>query len=178
MNHTDHVSLIKKGVTPGGVWADLGSGDGAFTLALRDVAGADVEIYSIDQDGYRLKRQKEAFDFMFPDSNIHYLEQDFTSALELPQLDGIIMANSLHYVKDQTSYLQSLQNYLKPEAHLILIEYNASLEEGNQWVPYPISFEWFQKLAQEAGFTPPTYLHGVPSQFLHEIYAAVTHIKV
>ena len=35
MNHRDHVNLLRRGVPePGGVWADLGSGAGAFTLAL------------------------------------------------------------------------------------------------------------------------------------------------
>ncbi|MGH7203537.1 MAG: class I SAM-dependent methyltransferase [Candidatus Levyibacteriota bacterium] len=175
MNHTDHVMLIKKGITPGGMWADLGSGDGAFTLALRDVAGADIEIYSVDQDGNRLDRQKEAFAFKFPQTNIYYLKQDFTSRLELPQLDGIIMANSLHYVKEQMAYLSGLKKYLKLKARLVLVEYNA--DQGNQWVPYPISFQRFGKLAKEAGFASPQYLHGVPSQFLNEIYAAVTTVK-
>ena len=37
MDHTDHVNLIRAGVSTGGVWADFGSGGGAFTLALADV---------------------------------------------------------------------------------------------------------------------------------------------
>ena len=38
MDHNDHVLLLAKGIpTQGGVWADLGSGAGAFTLALADV---------------------------------------------------------------------------------------------------------------------------------------------
>lgn len=51
MNHCDHIKLIQKGIeAKGGIWADLGSGSGAFTLALRDVTGANVKIFSIDQD--------------------------------------------------------------------------------------------------------------------------------
>jgi len=36
VNHADHVALLARGVTQGegGTWADLGSGTGAFTLAL------------------------------------------------------------------------------------------------------------------------------------------------
>ena len=38
MNHDDHVRLIREGVLGGGIaWADLGSGSGAFTLALADL---------------------------------------------------------------------------------------------------------------------------------------------
>ena len=55
MDHRDHVRLIARGVPPGGAWADLGAGEGAFTLALRDVAGPDVVIYAVDklEDGFR-----------------------------------------------------------------------------------------------------------------------------
>ena len=51
MDHTDHVTLLRGGVSaPGGVWADLGSGTGAFTLALSDLLGLSGTIYSVDKD--------------------------------------------------------------------------------------------------------------------------------
>jgi ubiquinone/menaquinone biosynthesis C-methylase UbiE len=172
MNHTDHVNLIKDGVEKGGVWADLGSGEGAFTLALRDVGGEDIEIYSIDKDKSSLDRQKENFQNIFPNSNIHYREQDFTDEIHVPKLDGILMANSLHFVKDQDVFLRKLRNYLKPHGKLLLVEYNANM--GNQWVPYPVSLPVFEVLAQNLGFEKPQFLSKVPSEFLNEIYAAIT----
>ena len=40
MIHSDHVRLLRDGVPQaGGVWADIGSGGGAFTLALADLLG-------------------------------------------------------------------------------------------------------------------------------------------
>ncbi|TMD25838.1 MAG: class I SAM-dependent methyltransferase, partial [Chloroflexi bacterium] len=51
MNHEDHVRLLRKGIVePGGVWADFGSGAGAFTLALADLLGTEGSIYSVDKD--------------------------------------------------------------------------------------------------------------------------------
>ena len=51
MNHNDHVNLLRKGIPEkGGLWADLGSGTGAFTLALADLIGSTGHIYSIDKD--------------------------------------------------------------------------------------------------------------------------------
>ncbi len=53
MIHEDHVNLLRKGILePGGVWADLGSGAGAFTLALADLIGSTGEIYSVDKDAF------------------------------------------------------------------------------------------------------------------------------
>ncbi len=64
MQHSDHINLIKKAISKtGGVWADLGSGEGAFTLGLRDLAGPNIEIYSVDKDKKRLKQQKGRFDY-------------------------------------------------------------------------------------------------------------------
>ena len=40
MNHTDHVNLLREGISePGGVWAEFGSGSGAFTMALAELLG-------------------------------------------------------------------------------------------------------------------------------------------
>lgn len=66
MKHCEHVNLIKKAfVEKGGVWADLGSGEGAFTLALRDLAGEDIEIYSVDKDKQRVSEQKKHLKYNF-----------------------------------------------------------------------------------------------------------------
>ena len=115
MNHTDHVNLIKKGITEnsGGVWADLGSGRGAFTLALRDIAGPGVEIYSIDNDEQSLRDQKKVFDEKFPGSKVHYLHSDFTRLMDMPKLDGVIMANSLHFYENKKEVLLHVVEYLR-----------------------------------------------------------------
>lgn len=46
MNHNDHVNLLRNGVTDAGkLWADFGSGSGAFTLAFADLLGSGGEIH-------------------------------------------------------------------------------------------------------------------------------------
>lgn len=171
MQHSEHVNLIKKAITKrGGVWADFGSGEGAFTLALRDLAGKDVEIYSIDTDKERLKKQKEAFASLFPESKVNFIQADFINDLDLPLLDGIVMANSLHYVENQHSFLTSMQKYLKPQGKLVLVEY--SIDVSNQWVPYPLSFPSFAHLAQEVGFKNVELLEKIPSTYWEEMYSA------
>lgn len=171
MIHTDHVNLIKRGIpSSGGVWADLGSGTGAFTLALRDIAGEHVTIYSVDRDPEILEIQKRTFAHQFHGTNIIYITADFTKSIELPPLDGVIMANSLHYVKVKMPLLQRVCDYLKENGRLIVVEYN--VDTGNWWVPYPLSFQTFQEIVPQAGFTKPRLLNAVSSAFLQEIYAS------
>jgi len=169
MTHKDHVFLIKKAIK-GNTWADFGSGWGAFTLALRDVGGENIEIYSIDKNQSSLKEQEVNFRSKFPNSRIKFLDKDFTGNLELPKLDGILMANSLHYIKDKVPFLNKIKSYLKPDGKLVMVEYN--LERANTWVPYPLTYTKFDKQAKEAGFTRTNLLERVPLEWGNEMYSA------
>ncbi len=175
MNHTDHVGLIRAGVLrPGGVWADLGAGAGAFTLALADLLGPGAEIYAVDQDPNVLQTQAGPMAGRFSQTIVYYVTADFTQPLNLPLLDGVVMANALHFqpVNRQEAVVRQVKSYLRPGGRLILVEYNT--DQGNTWVPYPLSYPTWENLAQRAGFSQTRRLAAVPSRFWREIYAAVS----
>jgi ubiquinone/menaquinone biosynthesis C-methylase UbiE len=173
MDHRDHVGLIRDGVADGGkTWADLGSGEGAFTLALADLLGPSGSIHTVDRDSRVLQVQVRALRDRFPSVAVTPLVSDFTKPLELPPLDGIVMANSLHFVRDKLAVLRLVRGYLRPDGRLVLVEYDA--DRGNPWVPYPLSFPTWAKLAAEAGFRDTHKLASVPSRFLGSIYSALS----
>ena len=173
MNHDDHVSLLRGGVPgPGGVWADLGSGTGAFTLALADLIGPGGQIYSVDRDGRALRQQEGAIGARFPDFAMHYLVADFARPLDLPPLDGVVMANSLHFQRSKDPVIRAVRGYLKPSGRLLLVEYNT--DRGNPWVPYPLSYRTWEALARRNGFDDTWLLATRPSRFHGEIYAAAS----
>src|SRR5215212_3998122 len=105
MTHEDHLALLRGGISTGGVWAELGSGMGAFTLALADIIGPEGTIYSVDVDRRALKEQERAMLSRFPGVTVHYIAEDYTGSLELPPLDGILMANSLHFQRNKGKVL-------------------------------------------------------------------------
>ncbi|MCA9907535.1 MAG: methyltransferase domain-containing protein [Anaerolineae bacterium] len=173
MNHTDHVNLLRAGIPArGGVWADFGSGTGAFTLALAELVGPEATLYSVDQDQRALTQQQRALRDHFPTVNVHYLNADFTRPLDLPPLDGLVMANSLHFHRHKAPILQRVRDYLKPAGRLLLVEYNT--DHGNTWVPYPLSYPAWETLARETGFVETRKLAARPSRFLDEIYSAMS----
>jgi SAM-dependent methyltransferase len=173
LNHSDHLDLIRGGIAdPSGVWADFGSGEGAFTLALADLLGSDALIHSIDRDARALDHLRAAISARFPAVNVTYHPADFTRPLDLPLLDGALMANSLHFVKDKPAVLRLIHGYLKPGGRLIMVEYNT--DSGNMWVPYPFSFSTWAKLAAASDFVETRQLFVRPSRFLGEIYSAVS----
>jgi ubiquinone/menaquinone biosynthesis C-methylase UbiE len=173
MDHRDHVKLIEKGVPPGGIWADLGSGRGAFTLALAECLGVNSKIYSIDLDWRALKTQETRMTAEFPDNDVEFMRADFTHHLDLPPLDGILMANALHFVHDKAPMIQRLRGLLKPGGRFVLVEYDT--DTGNYPVPHPISFRTWQELAQECGLENTELLATRPSSFLGAFYAAVSY---
>jgi SAM-dependent methyltransferase len=173
MKHADHVALLKDGVpAPGGLWADFGSGGGAFTLALAELIGPGGEIYSIDHSGEALREQQAAMRLRFAQTKLHTIQQDFNAPLALPALDGIVMANALHFQRDKERTLLQVRNCLKPGGPFILVEYNA--DKGNLWVPYPLSITTWLDLARRSGFLATRQLAKVPSSFLGEIYSAIS----
>jgi ubiquinone/menaquinone biosynthesis C-methylase UbiE len=129
MNHADHVNLLRPaGLAPGGTWADLGAGSGAFTLALRELIGPEAEIYAVDKDRGRLDELEQAYRARFGDpARLHLLPADFTRPLAgstalsagLPPLDGIVMANSLHFFRDKETVLRHVRTFLKPGGSLV-----------------------------------------------------------
>ena len=176
MNHADHVQLIETGIerNRGGVWADFGAGTGAFTLALRDIAGSDAAIIAVDRDWAGLQTLRATMERSFPGTQLRLLQIDIAGCLTLPPLDGIVAANAIHFIpkQDHVALLQRWKEYLQPEGRLIVVEYDA--ETGNRWVPYPMSYTALQELAPAAGFTEPALLAVRPSRWLAPIYAAVT----
>ncbi len=173
MTHDDHVRLLRDGVPQqGGVWADLGSGTGAFTLALADLLGPNGVIYSMDRDRRVLREQEAAMRARFPNTTVHYVTADFSQPLDLPQLDGAVFANALHFLRDKTATLARVHGYLKPQGRLLVVEYNT--DRGNPWVPYPMSFASWEALATASGFVETRLLATQPSRFLGSMYAAMS----
>src|SRR5258708_26257994 len=105
---------------------------------------------------------------------VDYPPADFTKPLSLPPLDGIVMANSLHFIAKQQkpSVLALVKSYLKPDGRLILVEYN--VDQGNFAVPYPFSYHTWEVLAKRSEFVSTRLLMVRPSRFLGEIYSAVS----
>ena len=117
--------------------------------------------------------QERALRERFPKVALHVHVADFTKALPLPQLDGIVMANSLHFVRDKVPLLTRLRGRLRPRVgRLILVEYDS--DDGNMWVPHPLSAATWRDLAPLAGFGETRLLHTVPSRFLGRIYSALS----
>src|SRR5688572_25740157 len=148
MKVSDATILIKGGMPAkinNTVWADLGCGGGIFTNALARLLGDRGKIYAIDKENQAIEIDTGG------KIRIEFVKLDFIHD-ELPFLtvDGILMANALHYVKDKAAFIEKVKKHLKPTGELIIVEYDTARQ--NRWVPYPISFENLIETFSSAGF--------------------------
>src|SRR5258706_150252 len=174
MDHNDHVNLLRPANLGQGSYADFGAGSGAFTLALRELVGLDSTIYAVDKDRSALNELDSAHHTRFNSTrNLLLLPSDFSRSLDLPPLDGIVMANSLHFFKDKEKILRHVRGFLNANGALLIDGYN--VDSGTMWVPYPLTFETYAKLTLRVGFSEPRLLAKTPSRFLKEFYSAVAY---
>ena len=175
MDHGDHVNLLRPAIPapiPTATWADFGAGEGAFTLSLADLLGPDATVIAVDRDERALVRANAALTLSFPRTRHSFLVGDFREPLALPALDGLVCANSLHFVPraEQVAVISRLAGHLKPGGMFLVVEYDA--DSGNPWVPHPFSARSWPGLVEAAGLLDPRIMGRVPSRFLGAIYSA------
>jgi SAM-dependent methyltransferase len=142
------IELIKPAFTPPQrkqVWAELGCGKGLFTYALATLLGSGSIIHAVDTSRQIIKPS-------FNGNRIVFHPLDFSEdILPFAQLDGILMANSMHFVEDKRTLLSRLRKLLRGDGQLVIIEYE--LDIGNAWVPHPVPQAILKAQLAESGFT-------------------------
>jgi ubiquinone/menaquinone biosynthesis C-methylase UbiE len=156
-----------------GNWADLGAGTGTFTLALAELLGghAGSTIYAVDDDAGAVRALGA-----LPaagGTRIVPIKADFTRPLELPSLgggllDGILMANALHFVRDASGVLSRLTQTVRTGGRVIVVEYDQ--RRASRWVPHPIPASSWPTLAAAAGLVDATITATRPSMYSGILY--------
>jgi trans-aconitate methyltransferase len=127
-------------------WADLGCGSGLFTRALADLLYTGSSIYAVDKNVSSFQTNSFTKEVVLTTIESDFVKDD----LHLKNLDGILMANSLHFVSDKKSFIKRTITYFKETPVFLIVEYDTDLP--NPWVPYPLSFGTLKKLFTELGF--------------------------
>ena len=176
MDHADHVGLIRAGIEGAGRrWLELGAGHGAFTLALADLLGPAAKIVAMDRNAGDLADLATTMGRRFPATDLTTIVTDFTRALQVePGFDGLLAANSLHFVRDPGTVIDGVRPLLRSGARIVVVEYDS--DSGNPWVPFPFSFTSWRAIAASAGLVDTRLVGRVPSRFLSAMYAAASEL--
>jgi ubiquinone/menaquinone biosynthesis C-methylase UbiE len=175
MDVRDAARLIAPGVS-GHIWADLGAGRGTFTMALATLLGPAGQVYALERDTgaidalERLAQRRDRDER----ARIEVIRGDFTTTPLPPRdYDGMLMANSLHYVPDveQAPLLRRLATTLGKQGALLVVEYDN--RPRSRWVPFPISFDRLATVARDAALSAPALVGRRESAFGGTMYAAL-----
>ena len=147
-------------------WMDLGCGSGTFAYALAGLLTTGSRIVAIDKLSQHIAKERNGV-------VINFLQADLENqVLSYRDMDGILIANTLHYISDQPGFIQRIKPWLKKDGRLVLIEYDT--ERSNTWVPYPLTFAKAEKLLLEAGFKQVSKIGAIDSAIRAEsIFACV-----
>jgi precorrin-6B methylase 2 len=166
-------ALIAPAVRPGETWADLGAGTGTFTRALASLVGTQGRVYAVDRDRASVGALRALAASREVGAEIVVVRSDFTDDIAMPDVDGVLLANALHFVDSarQAGILARLAGSLREDGRIVIVEYEN--RAASRWVPYPVSFVRLGLLARDAGFTSPVLIGELPSAYGGTIYAAV-----
>lgn len=173
MDDHDRATLLATAAPARGeVWCDMGCGDGAFALPLLDQVGDSGYLVAVDSDAHALSMLRAALVAKRTIPERYELRTaDLTAPGALPPLDGVVFANSLHYLPRPADSLGAVREALKPGARVLIIEYDRA--DATPRVPYPIPATTLSALARDASFPTFDIAARVRSDFGRSIYAAV-----
>ncbi len=146
-------------------WCDLGCGTGTFTTALAELLAPGSTIYAVDLD----QKALEEIPDRYAGVQIRKVLGDLqSSSLRLPTVDGMLMANCLHFIREQHLFLKRL---LPSTERFLIVEYERSWP--NPWGPYPVGFAKLCELFSEMGVERVEKLATSRSRFGGTMYSAV-----
>lgn len=155
----------------GGLWADLGCGDGVFTGALVDLLGPNGRVIAIDRDPRALHRLQRNLSLADWSAQAQPLVADFRLPLPLSGLDGLLISNALHFLRDgrKTVAFRSFLRAVRAGGRIIVVEYNT--DRSTSAVPHPVTAARLCRLLADAGWRQPHVKARVPSTYLGEMAA-------
>ena len=149
-------------------WADLGCGSGLFTYALASLLKDESVIYAVDKKLSSFNKNPSLKNVLIKSVELNFEN----TSLPFNKLDGILMANSLHYVKNKKDFFEKTKTCLNVNGCFLIVEYD--MEIANHWVPYPISFLSLKKLFHDVGFSFVEKISERPSAFNRaNLYSAI-----
>ncbi len=164
--------LMELGVREGMVVADVGAGDGYFTIPLSKKVGEKGTVYASDIDREALKRCAEKCKWQGI-LNVHIIfgtEDD--PSLPEKSCDLILIVNTLHLVRNPGVFFKNLVRGLSANGKLAIVQWAAEKMEGEVplWDPKDrerYSMKTILKMITTSGFEVEGIMDFLPVQNIY-----------
>ena len=144
--------LAKAGLKKGMVFADIGSGDGFFSLLAAGVVGTKGKIYAVDSDHRAISRLKmKAAELRL--SNIHVVEGEAESTVLCRDcVDVVFFSMVLHDFYNPAKVLLNAKVMLKATSMLVDLDWKKMEMPFGPPVRIRFSEEKTQEMLRQVGF--------------------------
>ncbi len=138
---------------PGDRVADLGSGAGAYTIALAKEVGDMGQVYAVDVHREQLQTLAGTLEKQRL-LNVEILWADIEKGISIDaySLDAVVMSNILFQLTDIESALTYVAKILKPEGQLLVVEWSHSHSGIGPHPDHVVLQERAEALVQKHGF--------------------------
>ena len=138
---------------PGSHVADIGSGSGAYTIALSDAVTSVGQVYAVDinrESLHSLANVLEKNNIVNVDVVWANVEQDIP--IESYSLDAVILSNVLFQLEDKNKSLKNITKILKPDGQLLIVDWSGSHSGIGPHPSHVITEEDAEELIKKHGF--------------------------
>lgn len=167
----DHL-VRELNLKPGDRVADLGSGTGAYTIALAREVGDIGQVFAVDVHrealhtlASTLERQKLL--------NVEMLWADIEKGIPIDaySLDAVVMSNVLFQLEDIGAALSYVSKIVKPEGMLLVIDWSSSHAGVGPHPSHVVTEERAEEIVQKHGFR---ILKRLPAGDFHYAFIALS----
>ncbi|SFP91165.1 class I SAM-dependent methyltransferase [Salibacterium halotolerans] len=136
-------------ILPGDDVADLGSGNGLFTLSIaKRTAGA---VYAVDLEPKMLAMLKERAEQ--EKFRLHYVESDLEQVeMKDDSVDKVLAAFVIHEVESVSGTLNEIKRLLKPGGQLMIVEWEAVETESGPPLSHRLPSDHLLQIIRDNGF--------------------------
>ena len=107
--------------------ADIGAGDGYFTIMLADAVGPEGTVYAVDVDEKKTKKlEKRLGDADHRNVEV-ILADDEDPLLPDRSIDIAFLCNTYHHIEDRIAYFSRLKNDLREDGRVAIVDFKADL---------------------------------------------------
>lgn len=143
------------GAVPGATVADVGAGDGFFTVRLARAVGPKGRVHAVDISASALERLRKRIAAENLTNVVVTEGSAWDPRLATATLDAALIINSYHEMTEHRAMLTNLRQALKPDGRLVIIEpisgKRRDQPRDSQTKEHEIGAEHVQQDAREAG---------------------------
>ncbi len=159
--------ITKLELKPGQVVADIGAGPGVISLPMAKAVAPSGKVYAVEIDQPFLDHIATRAAEQNVTNITPVLGKFADPSLPARDVDVALFHDVLHHIEDRAGYLKAMARYMKPTAHMAVIENATHRNDAALFITKDQTKAWMA----DAGFAPVQEFDGLSAGTWFVVYA-------